>query len=147
MPYDLGAVWEPNTGSPRLLQIGDAWIVVEPRSDDTDAGWVCIRFHHAYGAVLGPPNDEARFGHRLWEAGLSEVHWCGEVLNSDWVHRLERQNSVHPRHDPERWTDIRHFVLIFKEDTFEVLCRDVSVVRRTSSAVLDFVRNWVGVST
>jgi hypothetical protein len=126
---DLGVMWERNWASPRLIDSGNAWLIVEPYHDDDDRRWVSLCFRHSDGAVVGPPNDEARSGHRLWEVGLRECSWAGEVLNSEWVRRLERQNAVHPRHDPSRWKDLRHYVLLFKEVTAEVLCKEVKVER------------------
>lgn len=72
----------------------------------------------AHAHMLGPPNDEAFRGHPLSERGLQP---CGafEVLNSSWVRALERMNRVHPRHQPERYSHRRHFVLSFHDSTFE----------------------------
>ncbi len=74
---------------------------------------------------MHPPNDAAISGHRLYGRGLDQVLWAGEVLDSEWTADLERRNRVHPSHQPERFSELRHFVLPLKEDTVEVVARSV----------------------
>ena len=65
------------------------------------------------------------------------MRWSGEVLESSWIERLERQNRVHPRHDPARFSTLRHFILPLKEDTVEVVARQVTVRRIDASTSND----------
>ena len=94
-----------------------------------------MRWRHVRHALLGSPNDEARIGHRLWDKGLSEVRWIGEVLDSELIAMLERQNSVHPSHNPARFASLRHFVIPLKEDTAEVIAEEFSIGRIAGSTV------------
>ena len=59
------------------------------------------RFEHCYAHMFGPPNDEALRGHPLAGRGL-RPYAAFEIRQSSWLRRLERMNSVHPRHDRER---------------------------------------------
>ena len=80
-----------------------------------------VRFALCYAHVLGPPNDEAFEGHPLASRGLSP-YGAYEVENSSWIRRLERMNSVHPYHHPEKFWKRRHIVFAFHDSTFECVC-------------------------
>jgi hypothetical protein len=106
-----------------------------------------IEWKEPYASLMGPPNDEAISGHRLWDRGLKDVLWAGEVFGSSWVRYLERMNEVHPRYDPHRFEGLRHFVLRLKESTFECVARGfVSEKRRgpTSDVAADICMRIVG---
>jgi hypothetical protein len=129
VPYDLGQRWSAN-GSPRLLQESTrAVLVLGPHSDDEDRSLVAIQIHDCDGVWLGPPNDEARSGHRLDSVGLADCAWAGEVLNSEWVSQVLAVNSAHPRHTPGAFTGLRHWILLFKENTAECLGTSLRVRR------------------
>jgi hypothetical protein len=82
---------------------------------------------------MGNPNDEAIEGHRLYEKGLGDIHWLGVVEDSELIASLERQNSVHPFHQPEWFANMRHYVLPLKETTVEVVAATLSIVRVAGS--------------
>ena len=88
------------------------------------------------GALLGGPNDEARSGHRLWQKGLSECLWAAEVRNSSWIARLERENRVHHRHNADLFAGYRHFILMLKDSTFEVLAKSYQLHRWSREQVI-----------
>jgi hypothetical protein len=76
-----------------------------------------VRFAGA-DIYFGPPNDEALAGHPLYGAGLQPYEFT-EVLSSPWIAAMERRNRVHDRHNPVRFSDLRHFILPFHDSTFE----------------------------
>lgn len=78
---------------------------------------------------MEPPNDEARSGHRLYDVGLREVLWLGEVYESGLIAELERRNRVHARHSAEQYTALRHWVAPLKECTVEVVAHSLRVER------------------
>lgn len=41
----------------------------------------------------------------------------------------DKGHSVHPRHRPERYADLRHWILLFKEATAECVGRSLEVQR------------------
>jgi hypothetical protein len=96
-----------------------------------------VRFTHAAAHLFGPPNDEAFAGHPLADRGL-EPYAAFEVNNSSWVRTLERMNSVHPYHRPERFAKYKHFVFAFHDSVFECVAEsfELSVHRGSVSAVL-----------
>lgn len=104
-------------------------MVLHAHPDDADQRHVVLRWGGCVAAVMQPPNDEALAGHPLYDKGLSAIDWAGEVIESEWIARLERQNRVHPNHDPSRYTHLRHFVLPLKEKTVEAVADTCKTVR------------------
>jgi hypothetical protein len=82
---------------------------------------------------MEPPNDEAISNHRLYDVGLRNVQWLGEVRESDLIADLERRNRAHPHHSAERYTELRHWVALLKECTVEVVARSLRVERGVSA--------------
>ena len=80
-----------------------------------------ISFPLANIFTFGSPNDEAIRGHRLAKDGfnLYRVH---EIMNSSWIDELEKSNSVHPRHDKEKFLkDKHHYLFSFHDSTLEII--------------------------
>lgn len=128
---DLGVRWEPNAPEARLVVTdgGSAVLTLAAHFDDIDQRLVALRWTGTLLATMSAPNDEARQGHRLYDVGLAAVTWAGEVASSALIADLERQNSVHPRHDPAAFTGLRHWVLPLKECVVEVVAAEISVER------------------
>ena len=109
---------------------------------ESDEICALVRFTRPYAHMFGPPNDEAFSGHPLAARGLGPYR-VFEIENSSWVRSLERMNSVHSYHRPERFGSLKHFVFAFHDTTFEcvaeafdiVLCRGSpwSVLRRAEN--------------
>jgi hypothetical protein len=137
VPLELGVEWEPNAPDALLLvsDSGLGLLVLRAHFADVDQRFVTLLWGGCVAAMMQPPNDEALSGHSLYEQGLSEVLWAGEVLDSSWLADLERRNRVHPRHDPGWFADLRHFILPVKEKTVEVVANGWKVVR--SERMLD----------
>jgi hypothetical protein len=109
---------------------------MNPHHRDQDKRCVVVTWDGTHSASLADPNDEAISGHRLHGNGLSDVSWAGVVRDSELVRALERQNSVHPSHDPARFDALTHYVLLTKERVAEVVAGAVTVTR-TNGNTLD----------
>lgn len=99
----------------------DSWDGREPRVvGEHSEGESCalVRFRRPYAHMFGPPNDEAFDGHPLAARGLTP-YAVFEVKNSSWIRTLERMNSIHPCHNPERFANLKHFIFAFHDKTFE----------------------------
>src|SRR5215831_2107088 len=86
-----------------------------------DEPFAIVRFTGCRAHMFGPPNDEAFAGHPLAGRGL-RPYGVFEVDDSSWIRRLERMNSVHPSHRPERFWKLRHLIFTFHDSTFECVC-------------------------
>jgi hypothetical protein len=130
----LPITWEPNRPAAQLTASddGEARLRLRARPDDHDQRPVDLVWSGCLVARMEAPNDEAISGHRLYEAGLREVLWLGEVHESDLIADFERRNRVHPHHRAERYTELRHWVASLKECTVEVVARSLRVERGAS---------------
>lgn len=99
---------------------GTTATVVDPNTSAEPAA--IVRFSRVTASMFGPPNDEAFSGHPLAGRGL-HPYGAFEVVDSSWVRRLERMNSVHPYHRPESYANRRHIVLAFHDSTFECIAQ------------------------
>ncbi len=131
--FDIGCEWAPNAPYALLLQddFAHALLVLNPHFNDHDQeNAVMFAFKDCRCAIKGEPNDEARSGHPLYAKELADILWAGIVRNSSWIDRLEKQNSVHPYHNPARYQALNHYILVLKEDTFECIAESVSLIRQ-----------------
>ncbi len=104
--------------------------VVSP--DSEGVGLAVIKFLFPYAHLFGPPNDEAFSGHPLADRGL-HPYGAFQVVNSSWIRRLERMNSVHPDHKLEEFEKLKHYIFTFHDSTFECAARDLQVATRRGS--------------
>src|SRR6185436_19320826 len=85
------------------------WVrIVSMETEGEPIALVGFSLCHAF--MFGPPNDEAFAGHPLAKRGLTS-YGAFLIENSSWIRQLERMNSVHPRHNPERYQKRRHYIL------------------------------------
>lgn len=116
---------------------------IQPRlANDSDDLCAVVRFQSPYAHMFGPPNDEAFSGHPLASRGLSP-YAVFEVDHSSWLRALERMNSVHPYHRPERFAKFKHYVFAFHDSTFECVAESfgVSLHRGSVWSVLEAAQN------
>ncbi len=136
---ELRDVPQSSVGAPGPFVMGDGLrVVLAYYVEEPTPGWdgttvrevgptnvsepiAIIGFGLCYAHMFGPPNDEAFHGHPLAARGL-HPYGAFEVENSSWIRRLERMNSVHPFHRPERFWKMRHLIFAFHDSTFECVC-------------------------
>jgi hypothetical protein len=94
--------------------------------DDPDQRCVVLRWDLVVHAQMGPPNDEARHLHRLYDVGLRELLWIGIVRESEMVSELRPMwkgvgdgGQLHPM----------HYVVLSKECVVEVIAADIELFR------------------
>jgi hypothetical protein len=85
-----------------------------------------IEFERYRAYSFGAPNDETLSGHRLYHRGLGPFK-AFEVTGSSWIRQLEQMNSVHTRHNPERFKTLHHYVFTFHDSTFECVAEGYKV--------------------
>ena len=125
-----------SVGSPIPIVLSDEFVTVvafylQNTPEGWDGTWVrvvsadterepvaLVRFSLCYAFMFGPPNDEAFAGHPLAGRGL-KPYGAFLIENSSWIRQLERMNSIHPSHNPERYETLKHYILTFHDSTFE----------------------------
>lgn len=104
--------------------------IVDPRTSGESLALVEFTGYSTY--MFGAPNDEAFHGHPLAARGL-HPYAAFQIENSSWIRQLERMNSVHYSHKPERFAQLRHYVFAFHDSTFECVARDFTVSTHSGS--------------
>lgn len=94
------------------------------RRQPTASRFAMVEFWRCSAVYLGSPNDEAIEGHRLYGKGI-DVGGAFTIENSLWREELARINSVHSQFDAAYWQSLTHYLLFFKDHTFECLAREV----------------------
>lgn len=146
-PFDIGC--EPSPSVPAETLIANGWqtfILFHAVSKTsaasgnlTSLGVAVIECIDCLSSRFGYPNDEGRPEHPLFQLGLVEVESSIlEVTDSEWTSEIAAQTAAsavriwgkswQPR--PEQ---LRHFVILLKEATFECIAKDL-VVRRFFNA-------------
>ena len=108
------------------------WRIASP--EDLGDGEVVVLRFDVKALMFGPPNDESLSGHPLASRALTP-YAAFRVEHSSWVRRLDRMNSVHPYHDPSRYSRLWHFIVTFHDSTLECLCEappSASMVRAST---------------
>ncbi|MBV9450211.1 MAG: hypothetical protein JO345_30410 [Streptosporangiaceae bacterium] len=131
VPALAGVRWNPGVSDAVLIvtENGLAALGLNPHPDDASRDRVVLVWSGTWAVDMGAPNDEALSGHRLYERGLADLTWAGVVEHSERITDLERRNRVHPDHDPERFSQLRHFIVPLKEGTAEIIAENVQVQR------------------
>jgi hypothetical protein len=121
---DLGVDWSAGAPLPTLVyRSGDMILMLLSHFDDEDERLVVLEWVDCRGTSFGGPNDEGIERHRLWRSGLRGCLRSAEVHNSRWI--ATEENRVHP----DTLADLRHYILLLKDETIEVLARDVRLHR------------------
>lgn len=139
-PIDLGVRWEPNAPSSVFFAgaFGKAELWLLPHFDDPDQSWVVLSWTHFGGARLMPHNDEARHLHPLYHCGLSEVLWAGEAFDTEWLDEVKAAIFLGNR------PPLRHFIVLTKENTLEVVATGVEVERSPDPPAGGWIHRRVG---
>src|SRR5262245_60100686 len=88
-----------------------------------------VEFERYWSYTFGWPNDEAINGHPLYGRGL-RPYGAFEVKDSSWVRQLERMNSVHHRHNPERFAALHHYIFTFHDSMLECVAAGYKITER-----------------
>jgi hypothetical protein len=142
VPVDIGCKPSPSGGGEIVIQNeeGPVFLIFNAVSSQVSERGLLERLGVAVvecmGCALtkfGYPNDEGTNEHALWDKGLSECTGVCEVMNSSWKAALEQQMDTSARRiwgdqyhrayevpeGGERQWDWRHYIVLFKENTFE----------------------------
>jgi len=117
----------PSSGAPDPIVLADEDTLVITYITATDGVATIVVFRQWYASHFGPPNDETFASHPLTGRGLRP---CGafEVQSSSWLRDLEVRNRGHPRHDPQLFHQLRHWVWTFHDSVLECAALTYTVV-------------------
>ena len=108
--------------------------------------FIIIKFLKYDSYMFGAPNDEALGGHPLAKRGL-EPYGVHIVHNSSWIRKLERNNSIHPKHQPGSYHDLHHYIITFQDSTLECTSQDIEYAvvegRNVTKLMTDYIYEHV----
>lgn len=87
---------------------------------------VTIRFDDFVQFKFGNTNDEAISGHPLYELGL-QPYAVQKIIDSEWVQKLVKMNSVHPHHKDEHFQNYEHYIFFFHDTCFEIVTEGYAI--------------------
>ena len=141
---ELKDVPQSSVGAPLPIVLSDEFkILLAYIAEESPPGWdgttvrivgadtsceslALAEFEFYWSYMFGAPNDEAFCGHPLAARGL-RPYGAFRIADSSWVRQLERMNSVHPRHNPDRFDELKHFVFAFHDSTFECVAKGFTI--------------------
>lgn len=123
-----------NTGSPMpvVLEGNSGSLYVLFYAGVEDGIIVVIKFFRVSIYKYGTPDDEVLHGHPYYKLGLG-FYSFSELKNSDWIEELIKINSVHAQFNKKNWKNCRHFILTFKDQTFECVADDYEIMEENIS--------------
>lgn len=96
------------------------------RNIENDSGVAIIKFKKRYIHKFGTPNDELIIGHPYYKLGLKPYSFFS-VNDSDWIKEIKRIQALHPYFNEQIFDNLNHFVITFKDNTFECISEDYSI--------------------
>jgi len=113
---------QPHSASEAVVFANDSSLLL--RYTTANDAIAIIKFPLVSIFKFGAPNNEALGGHPLCSKGLKwySVH---RVENSPWIEELEKQNSVHHRHDKQRFLENKmHYIFTFQDSCLECVAEE-----------------------
>lgn len=150
-PFDLGCEPSPSVPAETLIQNG--WktyllfFAVSKEADESgglkDLGVAILDCHDCAMSKFGYPNDEGLVEHPLYAAGIvGAASSVLEVIDSSWEREVSEQRLASARRicvgrgmdwEWARKRELRHFIVLLKEKTFECLATSLSIERFSST--------------
>jgi hypothetical protein len=108
---------------------GDEWDpsrIPSTGGDDYYPGILVIKFIRYQKYTFGLPNDESLSGHPYYKLGMEQYGFY-ELKDSDLIASLIKIQSVHPKHKPEKWIGVKHFIITFHDNMLECIAREFEI--------------------
>jgi hypothetical protein len=100
--------------------------IPKERDAQEDRGIAVITFGQSMIYKFGYPNDEVLLAHSYYSLGL-ESYQLFEVIGSEWIQEIKEMNKAHPLNDPLLFSRCRHFIITFKDSTFECIAAGLKI--------------------
>lgn len=99
---------------------------IKERDISNDTGVAILNFNLFKLYKFGVPNDDVIIGHPYYKLGLKPYSFY-EVEDSDWIKEVKRIEMHHPYFDENKYTDLKHYIIVFKDNTFECIAKGFSI--------------------
>lgn len=130
---EINSGFQINVGAPEPILIANGNFLSLSFYIESDDEKTCTLLFRNYNYFrLGMPGNETLYGHPYKNLGL-ESHSFFELRDSDLIKNLRNISSVHPRHNPNNWLDMKHFILTFHDNMFECVAQDFEIKEGNAS--------------
>jgi hypothetical protein len=120
---------EPNAPTPIIISEGVNVTVCfygkECNSEGKEDIFV-LKFEGCSKYSIGSPGEETLSGHPYYKLGL-ESGLFYELINSDLIESLKKNDSVHDSHNPEAYDKLKHYIITFRDEMFECIAHGYNV--------------------
>ncbi|PKP22242.1 MAG: hypothetical protein CVU05_04695 [Bacteroidetes bacterium HGW-Bacteroidetes-21] len=133
---DWSPAWDTGAPLPQVFSNGQKTYLTylinesETNLDGTNLTMIDITSDTQYPLALvefnghtfrfGIANDEVLSGLPLYKKGL-QAYDAHIIENSSWIEELKGIHRVHPYFNEKEWIDLKHFVLLFHDEIFEII--------------------------
>ena len=97
-----------------------------------------LNFVSCAAIKFGAPNDEIIEGHALYGRGI-DVGGAYIVANSKWKTEVRYMQGLHQQFDESHWAKYKHYLLFFKERTFEAIAHNAVLHSCNNYLNLNFI--------
>jgi len=96
---------------------------LKERDTESDSGVAIMKFKRRYIHKFGIPNDDVIIGHPYYKMGLKPYSFFS-VNDSDWIKEIKRIEKHHPYFNEQGFDNLNHYIITFKDNTFECVAED-----------------------
>lgn len=101
----------------------------QERNTVYDTGVFVLKFINCMKHSFGMPGDETLHGHRYSVLGMRPYSFY-ELRGSDLVQELQAVDSAHPRYNPDKWIQYKHYIITFHDSMFECVSQGFEIRRK-----------------
>lgn len=135
---EIPDIFKMETGAPEptLLASGSSLTISFYKDVGTNENvFPCyiLRFKQVRYHSFGTPNDEALNGHPYYKLGLRSYSFY-MIERSDLIEKLQSINSVHPYYNASKWSNLKHYIITFKEQMFECVASEYEIEEYENSS-------------
>lgn len=95
--------------------------------------YAVVIFHGVSQFTFGYPNDEALGAHPLYHFGI-KFYAFNMIENSPYLLELGRRNATIFPGSEGHYTQKKHLLVAFHDETLEVICRDIEFLGQTEAS-------------
>lgn len=106
--------------------------IPQERNTIYDTGIVALRFKRYLKYTFGMPGDETIDGHPYSKLGMGPYAFY-ELRNSDLIKSLQDIDSVHFKHNSDKWKMYKHYILTFHDNMFECVAQSFEIREENTS--------------
>ncbi len=97
-----------------------------------DTGVFVLKFTNCLKHTFGMPGDETFRGYRYYAVGMRPYSFY-ELNVPDWIEELQAIDRAHPRFNPDKWPQYKHYIITFHDSMFECVAQGFEIREENAS--------------